>query len=114
MLTLERRLAEQLHFDESKQKALEGLLADNEDLRKQNMALEMENRRLQHSLELESRRHKELLSVERFSDTYDWIVDIQLLSDVSKQGWKVEFSGDFLQGLEGGAECSPPSGAQSI
>lgn len=31
------------------------------------------------------------------------IVDIQLLSDVSKQGWRVEFSGSFMQGLDAGA-----------
>ena len=86
---LEARLAAQLAFDESKQKVLEALLADNEDLRKQNMALDMENRRLQHTLDLDQRRHKEMLSEDQFSDTYDWIVDIQLLSDVSKQGWKV-------------------------
>lgn len=97
---LERRLSEQLNFDESKQRILETLLAENEDLRKQNISLEMENRRLQHTLDLDSRRHKELPTEEVFSDTYDWIVDIQLLSDVSKQGWKVEFSGQFFDGLD--------------
>ena len=34
---LETRLAAQLAFDESKQRILGALLADNEDLRKQNM-----------------------------------------------------------------------------
>ena len=99
MLTLERRLADQLSFDESKQRILEALLAENDDMRKQNIALEMENRRLQHSLDLESRRHKEILAEPLFSDAYDWIVDIQLLSDVSRRGWKVEFSTQFLSGL---------------
>jgi hypothetical protein len=83
---LESRLAEQLSFDDSKQGVLERLLADNEDLRKQNISLEMENRRLQHTLELDNRRHKEGGSDgSSLSDTYDWIVDIQLLSDVSRQ-----------------------------
>lgn len=100
MLSLERRLSAQLSFDDSKQKILAALLADNEDLRKQNISLEMENRRLQHTLDLEERRHHEMASANLFSDAYDWIVDIQLLSDVSKQGWKVQFSGEFLAGLD--------------
>ena len=79
---------------------LETLLANNEELRQQNIALEMENRRLQHTLDLDSRRHREQHAESTFSDMYDWIVDIQLLSDVSKQGWRVEFSGDFLTGLD--------------
>jgi hypothetical protein len=41
-----------------------------------------------------------MASANLFSDAYDWIVDIQLLSDVSKQGWKVQFSGEFLAGLD--------------
>ena len=59
---LESRLAAQIEFEESKQLMLEGLLAENEDLRKQNSSLEMENRRLKHTLDLDSRRHKELLA----------------------------------------------------
>ena len=125
--SLQHRLSAQLCFDENKQRVLQQLLDDNEDLRKHNIALEMENRRLQHTLDLDSRRHKELPpdGEVRLSDAYDWIVDIQLLSDVSKevghhtchatrvpcvmsppcascapQGWKVEFSGKFLHGLD--------------
>ena len=97
---IEQRLSEHLTFDEGKQRALEVLLANNEELRQQNIALEMENRRLQHTLDLDSRRHREQHAEATFSDMYDWIVDIQLLSDVSKQGWRVEFSGDFLTGLD--------------
>jgi len=100
--SLQHRLSAQLCFDENKQRVLQQLLDDNEDLRKHNIALEMENRRLQHTLDLDSRRHKELPpdGEVRLSDAYDWIVDIQLLSDVSKEGWKVEFSGKFLHGLD--------------
>ena len=96
----EQRLTTSLEFDAGKQRMLETLLADNEMLRKQNISLEMENRRLQHTLDLEGRRHREQPREESFSDAYDWVVDIQLLSDVSKQGWRVEFSGDFLRGLD--------------
>ena len=99
----EARLAEHLQFDEGKQRMLESLLADNEELRKQNIELEMENRRLQHTLDLDSRRHREMEREPEFSDMYDWIVDIQLLSDVSKQGWRVEFSGAFIKGLDASA-----------
>ena len=110
---LEARLAAQLAFDESKQKVLEALLADNEDLRKQNMALDMENRRLQHTLDLDQRRHKEMLSEDQFSDTYDWIVDIQLLSDVSKQGWSrwIEAGHDIRAVKLPTAVCSTPEHA---
>ena len=96
----EARLAEHLQFDEGKQRMLETLLADVEELRKQNIGLEMDNRRLQHTLDLDSRRHREAVNAPEFSDMYDWIVDIQLMSDVSKQGWRVEFSGEFMQGLD--------------
>ena len=98
--SLEKRLSDHLAFDDGKQRMLETLLASNEELRQQNIALEMENRRLQHTLDLDSRRHREQHAESTFSDMYDWIVDIQLLSDVSKQGWRVEFSGDFLTGLD--------------
>ena len=96
----EARLAEHLQFDEGKQHMLETLLTDVEALRKQNIGLEMENRRLQHTLDLDSRRNREVVRAQQFSDVYDWIVDIQLLSDVSKKGWRVEFSGQFVQGLD--------------
>jgi HSP20 family molecular chaperone IbpA len=94
------RLAKDLEFDAGKQRMLEALLEGNEELRKQNIELELENRRLQHTLDLDSRRHREQPKEESFSDAYDWVVDIQLLSDVSKQGWRVAFSGDFLQTLD--------------
>ena len=96
----EQRLAEHLQFDEGKQRMLESLLAENGELRKQNLGLEMDNRRLQHTLDLDARRHREMVNEPTFSDMYDWIVDISLLSDVSKQGWRVEFSGAFMQGLD--------------
>lgn len=28
---------------------------------------------------------------------YDWIVDIDLITNVNKDGWKMNFSNDFLQ-----------------
>ena len=96
---LEARLAKQVEFDASKQRALEELLAANDELRKQNAAIETENRRLQHTLDLDSRRHKEVMKEAQFSDMYDWIVDIQQLADVSRQGWRVEFAGDFVHAL---------------
>ena len=94
------RLHENLEFDADKQRMLENLLAENEELRKNNVALEMQNARLQHTLDLDSRRHREIPKEETFSEAYDWVVDIQLLSDVSKLGWRVDFSSDFLQGLD--------------
>lgn len=102
---LARRLSAHLDFDAGKQRMLENLLAENEELRRQTQALEMENRKLQHTLDLDHRRHREdVHSTEDTSaDMYDWIVDIQLLSDVSKQGWRVDFSGGFLHGLDSSA-----------
>ena len=94
------RLHENLEFDASKQMMLENLLTENEELRKRNVALEMENGRLQHTLDLDSRRHREDPNEETLSDAYDWVVDIQLLSDVSKHGWRVDFSSEFLMGLD--------------
>ncbi len=100
MEALEARLMEHVKFDRAKQRNLEELLSGNEELRKQNAALELENRRLEHSLTLESRRHKEESDEVSFTDMYDWIVDINLLSEVSADGWRVEFSEAFLQGLD--------------
>ena len=80
-----RRLTEHLEFDAGKQRMLENLLEGNEELRKQNIAIEMENRQLQHTLDLDARRHRETPKEGSFSDMYDWVVDIQLLSDVSKE-----------------------------
>ena len=99
----EVRLAEHLQFDEGKQHMLENLLAENEELRKQNMGLEMENRRLQHALELDARRYRESVGAGDSDgrwDMYDWIANIDLLSDVSKEGWRIEFSEAFLRGLD--------------
>ena len=67
------------------------------------MTLEMENRRLQHALELDARRYRESVGAgdsDSRWDMYDWMANIDLLSDVSKQGWRVEFSGAFMQGLD--------------
>ena len=102
---LESRLATHALYDDENKRLLEDLLTGNEELRKQNAALEMENQRLQHTLDLDSRRHREQPTEQAFSDMYDWIVDIQLLSDVSKQGWRVEFSGGFLGGLDASARA---------
>lgn len=33
-------------------------------------------------------------------DMYDWVVDIPLLTDISKTGWEVEFSQKFMNMLE--------------
>ena len=82
---LESRLATHALYDDENKRLLEDLLTGNEELRKQNAALEMENQRLQHTLDLDSRRHKEVNKTEHFSDMYDWIVNIQLLSDVSNE-----------------------------
>ncbi|KAL1510272.1 hypothetical protein AB1Y20_006594 [Prymnesium parvum] len=100
---LEARLAEQVQFDEGKQQSLEKLLAANEELRKQNAAIETENRRLQHTLDLDTRRHRELVAEAQMAEMYDWVVDVQLLSDVSRRGWRVEFSGEFMHGLQSSA-----------
>jgi len=97
---LEVRLSQHLAYNEGRQRILEALLAENEDLRKQSISLEMDNRRLQHTLDLDSRRHREQEKEATFSDVYDWVVDIQLLSDVSKRGWRVEYSHIFLHGLD--------------
>ena len=98
-LVLEERLAVRAQYDEENKALLEDLLTQNEQLRKFNLALDLENRRLQHTLELDQRRHKELLDIADF-ELYDWVCDIQLLSAVSKEGWRVEFSDHFLQGLD--------------
>ena len=82
---LENRLATHAIYDDGNKRLLEQLLTGNEELRKNNAALELENQRLQHTLDLDLRRHKEVAKTEHFSDMYDWIVNIQLLSDVSKE-----------------------------
>ena len=143
---LENRLATHAVYDDGNKRLLEQLLTGNEELRKNNASLELENQRLQHTLDLDLRRHKEVAKTDHFSDMYDWIVNIELLSDVSKevghftppaalrprvfplaacpprpaprpprvrppplpervvrrraQGWRIEFSQTFLQGLD--------------
>ena len=82
---LENRLATHAIYDDGNKRLLEQLLTGNEELRKNNASLELENQRLQHTLDLDLRRHKEVNKIEHFSDMYDWIVNIQLLSDVSKE-----------------------------
>ena len=96
---LEARLVEQAQFDEVKHHSLEDLLAANEEVRKQNSAIEHENLRLQHTLDLDTRRHKEIITEALYNEMYDWIVDVQLLSDVSRTGWRVEFNDRFLNRL---------------
>lgn len=97
---LEDRLATHAVYDDGNKRLLEQLLTGNEELRKNNASLELENQRLQHTLDLDLRRHKEVAKTDHFSDMYDWIVNIELLSDVSKEGWRIEFSQTFLQGLD--------------
>ena len=82
---LENRLATHAVYDDGNKRLLEQLLTGNEELRKNNAALELENQRLQHTLDLDLRRHKEVAKTDHFSDMYDWIVNIELLSDVSKE-----------------------------
>jgi len=82
---LENRLATHAVYDDGNKRLLEQLLTGNEELRKNNASLELENQRLQHTLDLDLRRHKEVAKTEHFSDMYDWIVNIELLSDVSKE-----------------------------
>ena len=100
---LESRLATNALYDEDNKRLLEELLTENEELRKGNMTLEMENRRLQHALELDARRYRESVGAgdsDSRWDMYDWIANIDLLSDVSKEGWRIEFSEAFLRGLD--------------
>jgi hypothetical protein len=82
---LEDRLATHAVYDDGNKRLLEQLLTGNEELRKNNASLELENQRLQHTLDLDLRRHKEVAKTDHFSDMYDWIVNIELLSDVSKE-----------------------------
>jgi len=99
--SLLQRLNERAEHDEENKQLLEQLLTENEEMRQQNLAIDMENQRMRHTLDLDSKRHKELQRAEdQFSDVYDWICDCRLLSDVSKQGWRVEFSESFLAGLD--------------
>ena len=103
---LESRLATNALYDEDNKRLLEELLTENEELRKGNMTLEMENRRLQHALELDARRYRESVGAgdsDSRWDMYDWIANIDLLSDVSKEGWRIEFSEAFLRGLDAAA-----------
>ena len=111
---LESRLATNALYDEDNKRLLEELLTENEELRKGNMTLEMENRRLQHALELDARRYRESVGAgdsDSRWDMYDWIANIDLLSDVSKEGWRIEFSEAFLRGLDDATQEHLLSGA---
>lgn len=33
----------------------------------------------------------------RGSDVYDWIIDIDLITNIYKEGWKINFSEHFLK-----------------
>jgi len=98
---LEQRLASRRGANDDNNALLEALLEENNRLRHTNLQTELENQRLQHSLELESRRHRELREgADAFSDLYDWTCDIQLLSDVGRAGWRIQFSEQFLENLD--------------
>jgi hypothetical protein len=58
-----------------------------------------DNQKLKGVNEIKSLRHagkfKKFKNEPEESDMYDWVVDINLLTDVCKEGWRVEFSSNF-------------------
>ena len=56
-----------------------------------------------HLNEIKNQRHsglynkKEALAKQDDSEIYDWIVDIDLLTKVAKEGWEVKFSKNFIE-----------------
>lgn len=71
---------------------------------KEMRTLRKQNKELMGTLEARNARQEGNFALGQELDMYDWVVDINLLGDLAKEGWKVAFSEKFFKHmLESGA-----------
>ena len=92
----------------------------NGELKKRNEYLKLENQRLRDQIDSKRKRKQQMSIPASMADCYDWVCDItvcecmscakfqyyatmlgllQMLGDVSKEGWKVKYSETFINNI---------------
>ena len=73
---------------------------EHEELKEQNNALRAARDVLRKKIIAKRRGKAQELAVgAHFSEAYDWVCEITKLTDVSQEGWKLQYSDNFLKNM---------------